>query len=179
MAAFPFMVGLAGEGEEDVVEVGRVDGEAVDLDGRCVEPVEQVRSDRTLPSLGTCRDERVVVAGGSAEERRRPQRVPSGSVNCRRMWPPGMRRLSSSGVPSAISLPWSSTAIRSASWSASSRYWVVRKIVTPSATRSRMICHIVRRLRGSRPVVGSSRKMMRGSPTRVIARSSRRRMPPE
>ena len=36
-----------------------------------------------------------------------------------------------------------------------------------------------RRLRGSRPVVGSSRKMIRGSPTRVMARSSRRRMPPE
>ena len=34
-------------------------------------------------------------------------------------------------------------------------------------------------LRGSRPVVGSSRKMMRGLPTRVIARSSRRRIPPE
>ena len=36
-----------------------------------------------------------------------------------------------------------------------------------------------RRLRGSRPVVGSSRKMIRGSPTSVIARSSRRCMPPE
>jgi hypothetical protein len=32
---------------------------------------------------------------------------------------------------------------------------------------------------GSRPVVGSSRKMMRRLPTRVIARSSRRRIPPE
>ena len=38
--------------------------------------------------------------------------------------------------------------------------------MTPSATRSRTISHIVRRLRGSRPVVGSSRKMIRGSPTR-------------
>jgi hypothetical protein len=56
---------------------------------------------------------------------------------------------------------------------------VVRKIVTPPATRSRMICHTVRRLRGSRPVVGSSRKTIRGSPTRPMARSSRRRMPPE
>lgn len=44
-------------------------------------------------------------------------------------------------------------------------------IVTPSATRSRMIDHIVRRLRGSSPVVGSSRKMIRGLPTSVIARS--------
>ena len=47
------------------------------------------------------------------------------------------------------------------------------------AARSRMICHIVRRLRGSRPVVGSSRKTICGSPMRVMARSSRRRMPPE
>ena len=36
-----------------------------------------------------------------------------------------------------------------------------------------------RRLRGSSPAVGSSRKMIRGSPTRVMARSRRRRMPPE
>ena len=63
--------------------------------------------------------------------------------------------------------------------SASSRYWVVRKIVTPSATSSRMMSHIVCRLRGSSPVVGSSRKITCGSPTSVIARSSRRRMPPE
>ncbi len=38
---------------------------------------------------------------------------------------------------------------------------------------------MVRRLRGSRPVVGSSRKITRGSPTSVMARSSRRRIPPE
>ena len=86
--------------------------------------------------------------------------------------------LSSSGVPSATISPRSSTAIRSANWSASSRYWVVRKTVTPPATSSRMMAHIVCRERGSRPVVGSSRKMIRGSPTSVIARSSRRRMPP-
>ena len=90
-----------------------------------------------------------------------------------------MRRLSSSGVPSATIRPRSRTAMRSASWSASSRYCVVRKIVTPSAARSRMISHIVRRLRGSRPVVGSSRKITCGEPTSVIARSSRRRIPPE
>ena len=38
---------------------------------------------------------------------------------------------------------------------------------------------MARRLRGSKPVVGSSRKMIRGSLTRVIARSSLRCMPPE
>src|SRR5712672_2704453 len=51
--------------------------------------------------------------------------------------------------------------MRSASWSASSRFWVVRKMVTPAATSLRMICHMVWRLRGSRPVVGSSRKNLR------------------
>ena len=39
--------------------------------------------------------------------------------------------------------------------------------------------HIVRRLRGSSPAVGSSRKMIRGLPTRVIARSSLRCIPPD
>ena len=71
----------------------------------------------------------------------------------------------------------SRAAIRSAGRSASSRYWVVRKVGTPSATRSRTGCHIIRRPRGSRPVAGSSRKIGRGRPTRVVARSSRRRMP--
>ena len=100
---------------------------------------------------GTCRV-------SSSSSRRAPRRGRAAaassspaSANRRRMWPPGTSRLSSSGVPSATSRPWSSTAIRSASWSASSRYCVVRKIVTPPATRSRTICHIVRRLRGSRP----------------------------
>ncbi|APY90428.1 hypothetical protein A7J05_36500 [Streptomyces alfalfae] len=42
--------------------------------------------------------------------------------------------------------------------------------------------HMVWRLRGGGgggPVVGSSRKMMRGSPTRVMAMSRRRFLPPE
>ncbi|OEJ45728.1 hypothetical protein AR457_17845 [Streptomyces agglomeratus] len=90
-----------------------------------------------------------------------------------------MSRFSSSAVPWAAILPSLSTAIRSASSSASSRYWVVRKTVTPPVTSSRMICHMLWRLRGSRPVVGSSRKMIRGLPTSVIAMSRRRFMPPE
>jgi hypothetical protein len=55
-----------------------------------------------------------------------------------------------------------------------SRYCVVSRMVTPSATRSRMSCHMVWRLRGSRPVVGSSRKISRGRPIKVIAMSRRR-----
>ena len=54
----------------------------------------------------------------------------------------GRRRLSSAGVPSATIRPPSSTAIRSASWSASSRYWVVSRMVTPSATSARTTSHI-------------------------------------
>ena len=42
-----------------------------------------------------------------------------------------------------------------------------------------MPSHIWRRLRGSSPVVGSSRKITRGEPTSVMARSRRRRIPPE
>src|SRR6188472_2058245 len=49
------------------------------------------------------------------------------------------------------------TAIRSASWSASSRYWVVSSTVVPSRTRSRIELQTWLRLRGSSPVVGSSR----------------------
>ena len=47
---------------------------------------------------------------------------------------------------------------RSASWSASSRYWVVRKTVAPSAFSFATSSQIALRLTGSRPVVGSSRK---------------------
>ena len=43
--------------------------------------------------------------------------------------------LSSSAVPRAMILPWSTTAIVSASSSASSRYWVVSSSVVPSRTR--------------------------------------------
>ena len=68
-----------------------------------------------------------------------------------------MRRLSSSGVPEATILPRSRTAIRSASWSASSRYWVVRNKVVPSRTRSRSTPQSSTRLRGSSPVVTVSR----------------------
>ena len=87
--------------------------------------------------------------------------------------------LSSSDVPSATLRPWSMTAIRSASWSASSRYCVVSRMVLPCSTSSRIVVHIWPRVRGSRPVVGSSRKISGGRVIRLAARSSRRRMPPE
>ena len=92
---------------------------------------------------------------------------------------PPTRALSSSAVPSAITCPWSTTAIRSASRSASSRYWVVSRTVVPSPTSSSIASHRSIRERGSRPVVGSSRNSTGGLATSAAARSSRRRMPPE
>ena len=74
---------------------------------------------------------------------RPPSAAGAGSAKWSRTWPPGIRLFSSAGVPSATIRPWSSTAIRSASWSASSRYWVVSRIVTPAAASSRTICHMV------------------------------------
>ena len=49
----------------------------------------------------------------------------------------------------------------------------------PSATRPRIVSHICPRVRGSRPVVGSSRKISGGLVIRLAARSRRRRIPPE
>ncbi len=48
-----------------------------------------------------------------------------------------------------------------------------------AATRPRIAAHTSLRPRGSRPVVGSSRKRTGGRRMRLAARSSRRRMPPE
>ena len=88
----------------------------------------------------------------------------------------GLERL---GVPSATSLPPAMIPTRSASLSASSRYWVVRKTVVPSSFSFSTSSQIAWRLTGSRPVVGSSRKRTAGSWTSAAARSRRRRIPPE
>ena len=87
--------------------------------------------------------------------------------------------LSSPGVPSAITRPWSITAIRVASWSASSRYCVHSSTVVPWPTSARMMSHTWLRERGSSPVVGSSRNISSGVTTMLAAMSSRRRIPPE
>ena len=92
---------------------------------------------------------------------------------------PPTETLSCAGVPSAITVPWSITAIPSASWSASSRYWVQSRIVVPCAANWRMMSHTWFRDRGSSPVVGSSRNISSGVTTMLAAMSSRRRIPPE
>ncbi|CAM5477570.1 hypothetical protein SBADM41S_11376 [Streptomyces badius] len=63
--------------------------------------------------------------------------------------------------------------------SASSRYCVVSSRVVPPATRPSITSHSSCRLRGSRPVVGSSMNMTGGETTSAAARLSRRRIPPE
>ena len=168
--------GASGQGQEDIVEVGRLDGQRLDFDRARIEPIEQGRRQWTLPSLDAP-GRALVVAGAAAEQRGRsvePGGVAELEADAAAGHEPlelGRRTLGDD--PAAVE-----QGDPDASRSASSRYCVVRKIVTPSATSSRTMSHITRRLRGSRPVVGSSRKMIRGSPTSVIARSSRRRMPP-
>ena len=61
--------------------------------------------------------------------------------------------------------------MRSASRSASSRYCVVRSSVVPPSISPSMKSQSLRRDRGSRPVVGSSRKRTAGLPTRLAPRS--------
>ena len=120
---------------------------------------------------------KVPVANGARALAATAPSAPSASVS-RIRWPP-TEALSSAGVPSAITVPPSMTAIRLASWSASSRYCVVSSSVVPSATSSRTMSHMSARALGSRPVVGSSRNRTAGWPIRLAARSRRRRMPPE
>ena len=88
-------------------------------------------------------------------------------------------RLELAARASAMTWPWSMIAMRSASWSASSRYCVVSKTVVPAATSTRTISHTWLRLRGSSPVVGSSRNNRSGVTTILAAMSRRRRIPPE
>src|SRR5829696_1276379 len=66
--------------------------------------------------------------------------------------------LSAFGVPSAAITPPAMIPTRSASWSASSRYCVVRKTVVPSSFRRRTSSQIDARETGSRPVVGCAQQ---------------------
>lgn len=70
--------------------------------------------------------------------------------------------------------------MRSASFSASARSWVVsRTVVSSRSARAWTRSWKSLRAFGSKPVVGSSRKSRRGRPTIPTATSSRRRWPPE
>ena len=102
------------------------------------------------------------LAGAQWAQRRRPR------SRCCRGWrsrpTPGRRRCGLSARRRCLGdhLAVVDDDDRSARRSASSRYWVVSKTVVPSASSSSMRSHIASRLRGSRPVVGSSRKSTDG-----------------
>ena len=92
---------------------------------------------------------------------------------------PPIWALSAAAVPWAAMRPRSTTAIRCARRSASSRYCVVSRTVVPSRRSSSTTAQSSWRERGSSPVVGSSSRITGGPPISPAARSSRRRMPPE
>ena len=139
---------------------------------------------------------------GVGERRRssgRDSGVSTGSSPSRRAAPPaaavrGRRRrpgcscsvelpteaLSSSGVPSATLRPRSITAIRSASWSASSRYCVVSRTVQPVGDQARGSCPTSGRGCAGRGRWSARRgRSAAAGVIRLAARSRRRRMPPE
>ena len=176
---------VPGEGEEHVVERRPAQADVVARRS----PAASRRRSASTSTAAPPRDRASAATGGA--RRPRPGR-PRAAGAARRRGPaaPGCDDLSSrrspptwalswSAVPWAMTLPWSMTTMSSASRSASSRYWVVSSSVVPPATRLWMTSHMSVRLRGSRPVVGSSRNSTGGSATRAPARSRRRRMPPE
>ena len=92
---------------------------------------------------------------------------------------PGSDRVSAAGVSRASSFPWSMIPTRSVSAAASSMSCVVRTTVTPPSRSSRTRSHTNSRACGSRPVLGSSRKITWGACMSARAMSSRCAMPPE
>ena len=176
---------VAGQVQERLVEGRSADADVLGLDPGGVELAEQRRQGRhpvadRRARPGARRDRRRARCAGDPGERSAAASasvVASRTTHSRRS--PPTRALSSSGVPSAMTRPRSTTLIRSASWSASSRYCVVSSTVVPSRTSARMADQTSFRPRGSSPVVGSSRNRTAGARIRLAARSSRRRIPPE
>ena len=168
----------AGLGEEDVVERGRVQLQRLDRDPLGVERPHHLG--QLAPRRRSSRDR-----GAFGARRRRARRSGRGRRPARSR-SPGSRgtastvgrpisAFSSAGVPSATMWPWSMIPTRLASASASSRYWVVRKTVTPSSAASRATSsQSAVRLWMSRPVVGSSRKRM----PRTVGEGQRQVEPP-
>ena len=132
---------VPGEREEHVVERRSAQGDVDDLDAGVVESAHRLDEaaraavDRAA-TRAACRGRR------SAVRNRRPSssattRSSTSPSTVTSSTSPASRCLSSSGVPCAITAPWSMTTISDASWSASSRYCVVSRMVAPSFTRSR------------------------------------------
>ena len=113
-------------------------------------PRRRGRRRRTRPTARPGRAPGVTAPSSRASTRSASGRC-SGSSSRTCSAPEPTEALSWPGVPSAITLPWSITAIPSASWSASSRYCVQSRIVVPPATSARMMSQTWLRERGSRP----------------------------
>ena len=152
----PSVDAVAGEGEEDLVERRLLHATAR---SRWMPASRNVTS-RSVTGSGSRIGAVMPCAPRARRPRRRrarvaiaraPRRVSAGSASRSCSDDSPTEALSSSAVPSATTLPRSMTAMRSASWSASSRYCVVSSTVEPVATRRRMVSHICARVRGSRP----------------------------
>ena len=136
--------GLAGEGEEDLVEGGAAEADVVDGDARARRAgARRWPAGSAPPSTGA--DTRWVswsVRGGSAAtdgedlgDRGEVGGVAGADLDDVAARPgPSARR----ACRTAMTRPWSTMTMSRASWSASSRYWVVSSTSVPSATRSRM-----------------------------------------
>ena len=68
--------GLAGQGQEDVIEVRGVDGQPVHLDRRLGKLIEQVAQGPRIPVAWDLQGERLVVARRRADRARRRVQVP-------------------------------------------------------------------------------------------------------
>ena len=128
--------GVAGEREEHVVERRAAERDVVDrrrrrrragARPRRSRPCALRTGTRTTPSSSVGRLVGHLGQRGDRRARRRPRPRGAPRAARRRRW-----SLSSSEVPSAITLPWSITTIRSARRSASSRYCVVSSTVVPA-----------------------------------------------
>ncbi len=150
--------------EEDVVERRLVQDERGDVQRGCIERADELGKLRL--AAGQLDDDLPVAARRRAELLRASRAGVSawswsaGTTSTVGLPISAFRR---SGVSSATMWPWSMMPTRSASASASSRYCVVRKTVMPSSRARRATSsHSAVRLCRSRPVVGSSRKRIRG-----------------
>ncbi len=175
---------MAGEREEHVVERRPVQRDVLDRDPGVVEAAHRLEQDGRTLAPDRDPDQSGIRGRPSARRRRAPAASRPHETGARRRR--GARAPRRRSCPSAppTSLRRSRSRGRSPrcdrrGWSASSRYCVQSRSVVPSFWRSRISSHSTRRLRGSRPVVGSSMKSTLGCPTRLAPTSSRRRMPPE
>ena len=132
---------VAGEAQEHVVERRPAQPEIGDRDVLRVQRPHRVDQRGRAARHRHAHRAELVVDGdlvavdreGPGQRRRRPRAVRERSASWRSTTSPPTWRLSSSAVPSAMMRPTSITLMRSASWSASSRYCVVSTIVVPSA----------------------------------------------